>query len=205
MTRTAAPDDSPSMELVLTLRGGVAESESTTASARLRALLIAAAAGDSGALGALYDETSPRLYGLALWRCGRVELAEEAVQEVFCRLAAGGVRRPERVRHPLSWLLTMTRNVTLDLVRRRGREVELEASAEGLVVAADPARDSEARTVARSLVRLSPKLREAVYLHLFCDLTFAEAGRVAGVPKFTAASRYRLALRRLRAMHGVET
>ena len=62
----------------------------------------------------------------------------------------------------------------------------------------------DARRVSDLLARLAPKLREAVFLRHFAELTFAAAARVMGVPTFTAASRYRLALRRLRDWMGVE-
>ena len=51
---------------------------------------------------------------------------------------------------------------------------------------------------------LPPPQREALYLRHFAGLTFAQIGRVAGVPTFTAASRYRLGIRRLRRMMGIE-
>jgi DNA-directed RNA polymerase specialized sigma24 family protein len=43
-----------------------------------------------------------------------------------------------------------------------------------------------------------------VFLKHFAELTFREIGRVTGVPMFTAAARYRLALRRLRQHLRVE-
>ena len=40
--------------------------------------------------------------------------------------------------------------------------------------------------------------REIVYLHVFDGCSFSEAGRAVGIPTFTAASRYRYALQKLR-------
>jgi DNA-directed RNA polymerase specialized sigma24 family protein len=39
-----------------------------------------------------------------------------------------------------------------------------------------------------------------LFLHVYADCTFAAIGRILGIPTFTAASRYRRALRRLRQL-----
>ena len=56
----------------------------------------------------------------------------------------------------------------------------------------------DARAASALLSRLPAEQREVIYLHDFADLSFREIGRVVGVPLFTAASRYRLGIGRLR-------
>jgi RNA polymerase sigma-70 factor (ECF subfamily) len=164
----------------------------------LVALLAGAVAGDPESLARLYDATARELWGLALCRCASREIAADAVQEVFCRLAAG--RGPQgRTRHPRAWLLACVRRAAIDLLRRRGREVGIESAPE-LFTAGDPDRELEARRATVALAGLPPKLREAVYLRFALELSFAEIGRIAGVPTFTAASRVRLGLARLRKL-----
>lgn len=70
------------------------------------------------ALAELYDLSSARLYGLALWRTGNREDADDVVQEVFVKLGEQR-QRLRRIRDPLSWLLTVTHRTAIDLVRRR--------------------------------------------------------------------------------------
>jgi DNA-directed RNA polymerase specialized sigma24 family protein len=53
------------------------------------------------------------------------------------------------------------------------------------------------------LLELPHPQREAIWLHLFAGCTFAEVARVAGVPTFTAASRFRLGVARLRRLMGI--
>lgn len=156
----------------------------------------AAAALDPDGLAALYDLAARALYGFALWRTGRADVAEDVVQEVFCRLAAGAARG-RAVRHPRAWLLTAVRRAAIDRLRRSARESALLDPAPFLA-AEDPEREAEARALCRAVAGLSPRLREAVYLRFFADLAFAEMGRVLGVPTFTAASRCRLGIARLR-------
>jgi RNA polymerase sigma-70 factor (ECF subfamily) len=42
--------------------------------------------------------------------------------------------------------------------------------------------------------------REIIYLRHFAGCTFAEIGEIVGVPKFTAASRYRNGIQKLRQL-----
>jgi len=60
----------------------------------------------------------------------------------------------------------------------------------------------DAIDVSRMLVQLPVVQREIVMLHLIEGFSFREAGRITGASMFTAASRYRVALERLREMMG---
>lgn len=167
-------------------------------------LLARVAAGSRDALAALYERLAGELYALALWRTGSAADAADAVQEVFVRLAGRG-ERLLAVKSPRAYLLRMTHRAAIDLHRRSGRHAA--EPLDGLVLAAadrDPIAVVDAGRVSRCLHRLSAAQREAIYLRHFAGLTFAEIGRVAGVPTFTAASRYRLGIARVRRWLGVE-
>ncbi len=163
-------------------------------------------AGDSEKLGQLYDMASRRLYGLALWRTGSRDLAADVVQEVFVRVAERRERLGE-VRDPRWWLLSVTHRLAIDVVRRTARrqaeplEHLTELAAEGV----DHERAADARRAWGLLARLSAKQREVVYLHDAAGMSHAEIGRCLGIPAFTAASRYRLALKTLRGLFGSTT
>ena len=167
--------------------------------AEWREALDAAIAGDSDGLARLYDLAARELFALALWRSGRADLAEDAVQEVFCRLAAGGVKRSSPVERPRAWLLAAVHRSVIDRLRRARREVSIDEVI-SFVAAEDASAATLAHEVSSRLLELAPKLRAAVYLRCFADLSFAEIGRVTSVPTFTAASRYRLGLARLRRL-----
>jgi RNA polymerase sigma-70 factor (ECF subfamily) len=159
------------------------------------------AAGDPEKLGQLYDLASRRLYGLALWRTGSRELAADVVQEVFVRIAERREQLGE-VRDPRWWLLSVTHRLAIDSVRRALRR-HAEPLDEHAGLAAEPVDDGRAVDARRSwalLGRLSAKQREVVYLHDAAGMSHAEIGRCLGVPTFTAASRYRLALKALRGL-----
>ena len=166
--------------------------------------LVAAAGGDSGALARLYDSMAAELFGLALWRCRNHGLAEDAVQEVFCRLASGSVGLPRKLESPRAWLFASVRNAVIDLERRSRRLKSFEDSDLELVLARDRSeeRREESLALSRAIAGLAPKLREAIFLHAYAGMSFREVGEVVGIPTFTAASRYRLGLRQLRKQLG---
>lgn len=171
--------------------------------ARLASAAQRLARGDVAALDVVWDLCAGDLYGLALWRSGSVADAEDAVQEVFLRLARspGALARAHR---PRAYLLTMAHNESVNAYRKRREETiepDLLMVAHG--PANDPARRAEAERASTLLRELPPKQRTAVFLRHFAELTFRDIGRVTGVPTFTASSRYRAAMRRLRERMGV--
>lgn len=156
-------------------------------------------AGSVRALETLYDLAAARLFGLALWRTGNREDACDVVQEVFVRLAENRPRL-KKVNNPRAWLLSVAHRVAVDVTRRRKRRKTepmescrfLEAPEE------DAERSLDAAKAAGALAALPGAQREVVYLKHFAGCTFAEIGRATGVPTFTAASRYRLGMAKLR-------
>lgn len=170
---------------------------------RLAAAFARIAAGDGGGLEVVWAEIADDLYGLALWRTGSVEDAEDAVQEAFVRLARAR-ERLARVRRPRAWLLAVAHRSAVDVVRRRRSTTPLDDLDTMLVAADDPERAAEAGQASRELAMLPPEQREAVYLREMLGLTFREIGVACGVATFTAASRCRLGLARLRRALGVQ-
>ncbi len=167
----------------------------------LAAGFAALVAGDLGAIEAIYDACAADLFGLALWRTGSREDAADVVQEVFVRLA-GSPSGLGRVRNPRAYVLAMGHSASVDVLRRRKRTVEAEDSVLE-AVRTDPVTAADAARASRLVLGLPAGQREAVYLRHFAGLSFAEIGDVTGVPTFTAASRYRLGIGRLRKLMGV--
>ncbi len=162
------------------------------------------AAGSSAALEPLYRALADEVHGLALWRTGSEADAADVLQEVFVRLARAGVGL-RRVRSPRAYVRRMAHRAAVDVHRsRRGQQSLTDAC---LVERAVPPREHgpDAARAIRALQELSPQQREAIYLHVFSGCSFSEVARATGVPTFTAASRYRLGLARLRRLLGVKS
>jgi RNA polymerase sigma-70 factor (ECF subfamily) len=159
------------------------------------------AEGRASALDEIYDAAAGRLFGLALWRTGSREDACDVVQEVFVRLAEQG-RRLRKVKNPRAWLLAVGHRAAVDVTRRRRKSEPLASCRFLEALPGDADRRLDAGKAGELLAGLPPAQREAVYLRHFTDCTFAEIGQVAGVPTFTAASRYRLGIAKLRGLMG---
>lgn len=168
---------------------------------RWRAIFAALADGRVDALDELYDLAAGDIYRLALWRTGSREDAEDVVQDVFVRVAGHG-RRLASVRHPKRWLLTVAHRRAIDLLRRNTRRRADSVDEIPYLVApeSDPDRGIQARALSRLIARLPEKQREVLLLRHFADCTFADIGRITGVATFTAASRHRLAIVKLRRL-----
>ena len=164
------------------------------------------AAGRTSALDALYDLAAQQIFGLALWRTGSREDASDVVQDVFVRVAEQGSKLA-KVRNPKSWLLTVTHRAAVDVIRIRRRRPSdpLEDHPFLVAVGEESERALDATRASALLAAMPPKQRDVVYLKHFADCTFAEIGAIVGVPKFTAASRYRTGIAKLRRFLEGET
>ena len=157
--------------------------------------------GRLAALAELYDAAAPKLYGLALWRTGSEEDAADVVQDVFVRVVEQGPRLA-KVKNPKAWLLTVTHRAAIDTTRRRRRREAEPIDDFPFLTAAndDGERILDAAQVSMLLAGLPETHRDVIYLKHFAGCTFAEIGEIVGVPKFTAASRYRNGVSTLRQL-----
>jgi RNA polymerase sigma-70 factor (ECF subfamily) len=79
---------------------------------RNRALLVRVVAGDVTALRAIYDEHAARAMGIALRILGRVEEAEDVVQETFLELWRRSAQFDDRRGSALAWIVTIGLKLT---------------------------------------------------------------------------------------------
>jgi len=167
----------------------------------LAGAMSALARGEKEAMAVIYDAVGRDIYGLALWRTQSAEDAADVVQEVFLKLAQTGVAL-EDIARPKAYLLGMAHRAAVDVLRMRRRTAPLD-DALLLDGSAGSGEKLAAREASAAVARLAPEQREVVYLRHFCGLSFSEIGKALGISLFTAASRHRLALTRLRKLMGV--
>jgi RNA polymerase sigma-70 factor (ECF subfamily) len=165
---------------------------------RDRALLHRLATGDREALAILYDLHADRLFGHALSITRNRADAQDLVQSTFVRLAGLGPA-VRGIRHPGPYLHRAVRTGSIDLARRQTVRDRTLADSAWLD---PPATDADAATdhlaIHEALARLPLEQRVAVMLRVVEGLSFREIGDATGVATFTAASRYRIALARMR-------
>lgn len=184
-------------------KGKLVQSEDVTAD-DLGRIFTEIEGGDLRALEQLYTKIGSRLYGLALWCTGSTDDAADVVQGVFVYVAENrqrlaGVRSPER------WLMTLAHRRAIDLIRARQRRQHVPLADVNFLEAsgADQSRSIDAADASALLGRLPAAQREVVYLRHFENCSFSAIGKIVGVPTFTAASRYRLGIKKLRRLMGV--
>jgi RNA polymerase sigma-70 factor (ECF subfamily) len=111
-------------------------------SQRLQADLARVALGDRAAFARVYEATSAHLFGVALRMLNRRDLAEDVLQESFVNVwhHAGSYRAAAA--QPMTWLISIVRNKSLDALRALGRR-PVES-----IDAADDDDDAPARQIA---------------------------------------------------------
>ena len=151
----------------------------------------------------IYDAHADALYAFLLNCAGNELHVQDALQEVFLKLA----RTPEilaNVSNPRAFLFRIAHNALLDLVRRSNTRTLYEARHSGetpdLLLPLFPSDDSEFRqAVEASLKNLPQEQRAVLHLKLWENLTFIQIAEALGISPHTAASRYRYALNKLRS------
>lgn len=171
--------------------------DSTEWSERLRDCSRRFAAGETAALGRLFDLVAPRLlrYAQTLLRCR--DDAEDAVQAAFVRVA----RRPAvlvTADHPWAYLLKVVRNETFRVMARGRPRVSLQPQPRVCPPAETSLCNQEQQAeIQAALRRLPAEQVEVVVLKIWEELTFQEIAVVTGESLNTVASRYRYALKKL--------
>lgn len=155
-------------------------------------LIVRTSMKDRAAFDLLYRSTSAKLFGVCLRILNDRAEAEEALQEVFVKIWAKADRFAVSELSPISWLVAVARNHSIDRIRQRRRPaVDLD---EALDVA-DPAPGPEALAVAGGdRAQLLSCLQEL-------DVARAEAVRgayIAGESYAELAERYKVPLNTMR-------
>lgn len=167
---------------------------------------------DERALAQLYDETSSRVYGLALRICRRAAMAEEVVEDAYWQAWRQAPRFDPGRGEVLSWLLAITRSRAIDALRRdeRFRHEALDDEAGEPDAGAAPAAldilDAMRgeRRVHDALATLDPRSRQLVALAFFRGLTHEEIAAQSSIPLGTVKSLIRRALLQLRQVLAAE-
>lgn len=165
-------------------------------------LLAGMAAGDADAAAAFVRRFQRPVYGLAVTMLQDRAAAEDLAQEVFVRAWRNAAGYDVRRGSVLSWLLGITRNAAIDVLRlKRAEPVDPETLAVRLQAdsGAPGAADHEERARVRdALAALAPEQRRAVFLATYLGRTAKEISAVEHIPLGTAKTRIRSAMARLR-------
>lgn len=173
-------------------------------------LLARCALRDRRAFEALYQQTSPALYGLLLRLTRDRELAADLLQESFVRVwQRAGDYRPQ-LGQPITWMGSIVRHLAIDRLRRseHRRRAELGDDDWALVADAGPGPEERLRAeqgdtvLARCLETLDAEPRRAVLLAYFEGLTHDAIAQYLDRPLGTVKAWVRRSLQRLKTCLG---
>ena len=179
----------------------------TTADARraeLSDLLAQVARGDRKALGAVYNRTSAKVYGVCLRVTRDREAAEDVLQQVYLKVWNRAGRFDPGVASPVTWLCAIARNASIDWVRKHGGPALPAADLQDL--GDDSAGDAsqvleageERAQIFDCLDRLPPNHQRAIRLAFFDGLSHPELASAMRSPLGTTKSWVRRGLLQLR-------
>jgi RNA polymerase sigma-70 factor, ECF subfamily len=175
-----------------------------------KADVTAARKGDPSAFAALVRSVQRPVYGLALRLLNNEAEASEVAQESFLR-AYQNLHRYDESRPFDLWVLAITRNLCLDLLRRRTRVrteqlepmKELLPSGEASLEEGAIARQ-ERQSLEEALATLPPEDREVLALYYVQRRTTKEIAQVLGCAPGTIMARLFRAREKLRKKMSVE-
>ncbi|OGI70061.1 MAG: hypothetical protein A2W18_03555 [Candidatus Muproteobacteria bacterium RBG_16_60_9] len=165
------------------------------------ALLARCALGDQGAFTRLYEETSGKLYGVAM-HILRDSRAEEVMQDAYVRIwHRAADYRPDKG-SAMAWMASIVRNRALDLLRRPNIETGVDDQDIWEGDTPSPLETTMQRAEAKALLRCLDQLesaqRQVMTLAFFHGMAHAELAQHVKQPLGTVKSWIRRGLQRLK-------
>ena len=176
----------------------------------LIALLDRIADRDEAALRELYDITSRKLYGLALKMMGRVDLAEDVLQECYLNVWRIASDYRSSLSPPLGWMSVIVRSRALDMLRRLSSQMDgkmqsiddeesqqIASSEVGLLDAAMAG--EQAGALSNCLSKIEAKQRDVIVWAYFRDMSHSELASQFDLPIGTIKTWIRRGLAQLKS------
>ncbi len=166
--------------------------------------LSGCAAGDHKALRKLYDQTSAKLFALILRIVKDRQQSEDCLQQVYIKVWQASSSYDRLKASPMTWMNTIARNQSLDLLRKLNREPFMDD--EGLDLQQDTGRSQEQLVslsqeqslIHRCLKVLNDQQRQCLELAYFDGVTHQGLSDQLDVPLGTVKTWIRRGLLRLK-------
>ncbi|MCV2867464.1 sigma-70 family RNA polymerase sigma factor [Defluviimonas sp. WL0002] len=118
-----------------------------TTSADIENMMARITLRDRDALALLYDATSAKLFGVCLRVLNNRSEAEDVLHDVYIRVWQKADTYAVTGHSPMTWLITVTRNMSIDRLRKRRPET---GSDDAMALVADDGPGPEAAAIASS-------------------------------------------------------
>jgi RNA polymerase sigma-70 factor, ECF subfamily len=170
------------------------------------ALVRSVAAGDQGALHALYDRAHRVVFTLSMRITANWQTAEEVTIDVFHDVWRRASSYDEAGGTVLGWIMNQARSRAIDRLRfdqRKKRVLSETGDPLPAAIAANPddliELKQQSEALRSALAVLTPDERQAIEEAFFSELTYAEVATRLNQPRGTIKTRIRSGMHKLRA------
>lgn len=157
--------------------------------------------GDEDAARRLYAQAARPMEMLAGGITGDQSLAQDAAQSALLRFMRTPVDAVDRVDAALPWLLAITRNAAINLVRTESRRTKRERA----YVPAAPEANAADERLRQAIGALRTEHREVIILRHCIGLTWEQIGAALGITDRGASTRHKAAVDALHARMSTNT
>ncbi len=159
--------------------------------------LVAIAQGKKEALDVIYTAYGRMICSAAYQILRSTEDAEDVLQDVLIRVGENAFRYTPNS-NPRAWVMSIAKNITLDLLRKRHGEISLEEMPPHESLEAKGYDSEEMILLRDALQALSPEERLIVNLKTYAGLSHKEIADVLKITPEGAQKRYERAIGKLR-------
>lgn len=167
-------------------------------------------AGNATAVGEVYDKYGAALYGVVVKILRNSDIAEDVVQETFCKAWLGRDKYNSTKGSFFTWLLNIARNMAIDILRSGSYKnsavtqsadlfVGIEESISGVPI------NEDSIDIDQHVTTLPTEQQQIIQLVYFQGYTQQEIAHEFSIPLGTVKSRLRLAMNTLRNIYGAES
>jgi RNA polymerase sigma factor (sigma-70 family) len=163
------------------------------------------ALGDANAMDLLYDHYADTLYGIVFRMIADEEQAQDVLQEAFVKIWQHSRGYDPMKGRLFTWLLSITRNVAIDAIRKNKRQGEIYGKATSVIMATTEAESIDVGTnhdISKVLGHLSASNRAIIEHSYILGYTHPEIAEKFNIPLGTVKTRIRNAMIELRSIFG---
>lgn len=176
----------------------VNEFKTETSVAELDRLITQAAAGDTEALGLLYDATNVSVYGFILSILKNTHDAEDVLQDCYVSIYSSSAGYCSAGK-PMAWIMGIARNLCLYKLRERKKTADLpQEDWESYLISCTGLCAEDKLLLAECMNRLSDEERQVVMLHAVSGFKHREIAALMELSLPAVLSKYNRALKKLR-------
>lgn len=153
--------------------------------------------GNKDALTELYKLTSSSVYGFALSIVKNIHEAEDILHDVYIKIYENASTYQED-KNPMAWILTITRNLSLMMLRKKKHNVDIDEIIEILPMKCE-AFDAETKLLLTVAFKyISDEERNILMLHAVSGYKHREIAKLLELPLSTVLSKYNRTIKKIR-------